>query len=363
MYNFLFEGTIQYLISLWTMLFFIIVCASIFFLTIWVHFKKSKVARKMMELRAGYENLVKSVRFGHATNDEIKKTVHPQDYTYFQRYLQGIISTTEDIDVSAEKKIADVSGFTNYLKKRIESSKKWEKVLAVRVLSYFRDRKNIPLFKKLLKEETFPQTIYAAGMGLALCRDTDSFEAVGRRLWEVSEHNQEALLIILNIYGETIAPGVHDILREGTLDEAGKLVCTNFLSEFKYKEAVPTIVKMLQVETSQQVIASCLNALRYLGDASVLNSVLPFMEHENFTLRIEALHAVAKAGGVAYLQYVERRFSDENWWVRREAAQAMAAMGKKGISRLKAVSEENNEAPRMAARGILAELQFHRIAV
>ena len=124
MYNFLFEGTIQYLISLWTMLFFIIVCLSIFFLTIWVHFKKSRLARKMMALEAVYANLVKSVRFGYTTNDEIKKTVHPQDYPYFQRYLQETISTTEDIDVSAEKKIAEVSGFTDYLKKRIWSSTK-----------------------------------------------------------------------------------------------------------------------------------------------------------------------------------------------------------------------------------------------
>jgi HEAT repeat protein len=179
----------------------------------------------------------------------------------------------------------------------------------------------------------------------------------------VSEHNQEVLLSILNIYGEAIAPGVHDILREGRLADEGKPVITNFLSEFQYKEAVPTIVRMLQVEISQQVIASCLKALGDLGDESALNNVLPFLEHENFILRIEALHAVAKAGGVAYLQYVERRFSDENWWVRREAAQAMAGMGKKGISRLKAVAEENNEAPRMAARGILSELQFNRIAV
>jgi hypothetical protein len=234
MYNFLFEGTIQYLISLWTMLFFIIVCLSIFFLTIWVHFKKSRLARKMMELEAVYENLVKSVHFGHATNDEIKKTVHCQDYPYFQRYLQETISTTEDIDVSAEKKIAEVSGFADYLKKRIERSKKWDKTLAVRVLSYFRDRKNIPLFQKILKKETFPQTVYAVGMGLALCRDTDSFEAVGWRIWEVSEHNQEVLLSILNIYGEAIAPGVHDILREGRLADEGKPVITNFLSEFQY---------------------------------------------------------------------------------------------------------------------------------
>ncbi len=228
------------------------------------------------------------------------------------------------------------------------------------MLSYFRDRNNIPLFKKILMEETFRGTIYAAGMGLALCRDTDSSEAVGWRIWELSEHNQEALLSILNIYGEAIAPGVHDILREGRLHNEGKCVITNFLSEFQYKEAVPTIVRMLQVEISQQVIASLLNALRYMGDESVLNNVLPFLDHEDFNLRIEALHTVARAGGIAYLHHVERRLSDETWWVRREAAKAMAEMGKKGISRLKVIAKEKNEAPRFAARGILSELQFNR---
>ncbi len=315
-----------------------------------------------MEREAVYENLVKSVRFGHATNDEIKKTIHPQDYHYFQRYLQETISTIEDIDVSAEKKIAEVSGFIDYLTKRIENSKKWEKVIAVRVLSYFRDSKNIPLFQKILKEETFPQAIYAAGMGLALCKESDSFRTVGSRIWEMSEHNQEALLVILNIYGEAVAPDVHDILREGRLADEGKMVSTRFLSECHYKEAVPTIVRMLQVENSQQVIASLLNALKHLGDKSVLNDVLPFLEHKNFILRIEALHVVAEAGGVVYLQHIERHLNDENWWVRREAAQAMAGMGKKGISRLKAVARENNESPRIAARGILSELQFNRIA-
>ncbi len=39
------------------------------------------------------------------------------------------------------------------------------------------------------------------------------------------------------------------------------------------------------------------------------------------------------------------------------------AKGKKGIARLKAIAEENNEAPRMAAKGIFSELQFNRIAV
>ena len=104
----------------------------------------------MIKCETVYENLVKSVRFDLVTTDEIKNAVPPKDYPYFQSYLSETISTIKDIDVSAEKKIAEVSGFIDYLKRRIKNSKKWEKALAVRVLSYFRDRDNIPLFKKLL---------------------------------------------------------------------------------------------------------------------------------------------------------------------------------------------------------------------
>jgi hypothetical protein len=127
MYNFLFEGTTQYLISLWTLTSFIVACLFILFFTVWVHCKNSRVAQKMTKCELLYENLVKSVRLGVATTDEIKNSVPPKDYLYFQNYLSETISTIKNIDVSAEKKIAEVSGFTDYLKRRILHSKKWEK--------------------------------------------------------------------------------------------------------------------------------------------------------------------------------------------------------------------------------------------
>jgi HEAT repeat protein len=363
MFNFSSEETTQYLISLWPMFFSIITCLSILSVTIWVHFRNSRAARKMIKLETVYENLVKSVRFDLVTADEIKKAVPPKDYPYFQSYLRETISMIKDIDVSAEKKIAEVSGFIDYLKRRIRNSKKWKKALAVRVLSYFRDSENIPLFKKLHEEETFLQTVFAASLGMALCKDNISFRTLAYRLWILSGRHQEAILTILNIQGKAMAPGVHDILREEQLRDEGKLVGTKFLGDNRYQEAAPTIVRMLHVETSPEVQASCLNALRYIGDESVLNDVVPFLEHVDFNLRIEALHAVAKAGGTAYLQHIESCLSDKNWWVRREAALAVAGMGKNGIARLKAIAEEENEAPRFAARGILSEMQFNRVAI
>jgi uncharacterized protein YoxC len=362
MYTSLFHGTVQYAAAFWTMLSFIIICLSILFLSIRVHLKKNRIARKMTELETVYENLVKSVRFGKATDDEIKTTILPQDYLYFQKYLQATISTIEDIDVSAEKKIAEVSGFMDHLKKRIEKSKKWEKTLAVRTLTYFREKENIPLFQKLMEKEQFIQTVYAAGLGLALCKDTESFLTVGRRIWEASEHNKDALLVILNIYGKDIASSVHDFLREGNVADEVKPVIIDYFSEFQYSEAADTVKNMLQVETSEHIIGCLLSALKHLGNRETLDAALPFLKHEDYIIRSEALNAVAELGGAEYLLHVEECLNDENWWVRREAAKAMAGMGEKGISRLQAVSQEDKEDPKIAARSMLAELEFHRIA-
>ena len=111
------------------------------------------------------------------------------------------------------------------------------------------------------------------------------------------------------------------------------------------------------------IIVSCLNALTTLADESDLVHILPFLEHQDFTLRIEAMHTVSEVGGTSYLEPIEDRLDDTNWWVRREAAQAIAGMGSAGLARLKSIARQSSEPPGVAARGVLAELQFNRVVI
>jgi len=198
-------------------------------------------------------------------------------------------------------------------------------------------------------------------MGLALCKDNESFLTVGGRLWELSEHNKDALLIILNIYGKDIASSVLDLLRERHVSDDVKPVIINYFSEFQYSEAADTVKNMLLVETSEHIIGSLLSALKHFGSKDTLDAALPFLKHEDYIIRSEALNAIAELGGAEYLLHVEEYLDDESWWVRREAAKAMIGMGEKGISRLRAVSEEDKEEPKIAAKSMLAELEFNRI--
>jgi hypothetical protein len=331
--------------------------------TIFTHLRKSREAHRMAELATVFDDLVKSVRFGRATDDEIRETVPPRDFPYFERFLQDTISTIDDIDVSAEKRIAGTSGFQDHVNERIGKSRGWDKVIAVRTLSYFRDRENIPLFQKIQEEKNSVQVLFSATMGIALCKEPSAmrFRTVGYKLWEMIDYNPVALWTAAHTYGAAIAPAVHEILRADELIDDGKRVFTMFLSECGYKEAVPTILEMLRVAESHSVKMACLNALGRLGDVGVVPDILPFMENEDVMLRVEAVHAVAGVGSEECIPHVERHLNDENWWVRREAASALVEMGVPGLIRLNAVAETGAEAPRATARAMLAELRFNRM--
>ncbi|MHC4926174.1 MAG: HEAT repeat domain-containing protein [Planctomycetota bacterium] len=368
MYCFLIISTVQQLIALWAMIFFIFLCLGILFLTLWVHFKKNRVSQTMRRLEPVYEDLVKSVRFGRTDDDEIKQTVLPKDFPFFQLYLLETISTDEEMDVSAEKRIAEVSGFMDYLKNRIQQTKKMDKAIALRVLSFFRDRENIPLFNEILANTKHPQILFAAAVGLAFCKDFGSFEMIGRKTWDFSQHNPEAVYVLFNAYGSVdrygpmIAPGVLELLREDKFETIpGRIIAINFLGEFQYRPAASTITKLLENHPSEHIQKACLNTLGLLNDSQCLPPVLPFLEHEDPEFRIAALGAIARTGDAEHLMFIEPFLNDKDVWVRRKAAIAMVCLGADGIAYLEAVAREDKGNPGIAARRVLAELHFNMI--
>lgn len=350
----------SYLIGGWLLTFSVGVCFLIFFLTWWTHVRKNRLARTMGIWDPLFEDLVKSVRFGSATDEEIKKTVFPKNFRFFFRYLQRSISSVEKIDVRTEKYISDVSGFTGYLEKIIGNTRKWEKTLAVRLLAGLRDARHIPLFRKILIEDSFVQTAYAAGLGLALCKDVEWAEFVARRLWRLSEENHDPLLLILRVYGKEIAPLAVRDLEQNLITDKAKPVVLDFLTEIRYAGAAGAVAKMLQRNPEDSFVDELLVTLREVGGEEHVEAVLPYLNHAEFPIRVEAVLTVATLGGERTQSYLEKCLSDENWWVRREAAKSMARTGAAGVSRLQALAQQKDQAG-STARMILAELQFNRV--
>lgn len=357
-----YESTSVFQISLGVMFGIAALCLAILSFTVMIHKGKNRFAREMTEKETLFHDLVAKVRYGLATDEEIKACVPESSFAHFEKYLFETVSTLDPIDVSAQRRIANVSGFTDHVIRRIEKKKRWDRAVAVRVLTYLRDPDHAPILKDVLKNDEFKFCAFSAGAGLALIGDDASLRQVGERLWDVLDQHEEGLLTILTLYGDRIAPTVHQGLQAGRIADDALQVVVRFLGDVGYGPSMETIIEKLRENSDRVMIEACLEALRHIGDARVSDTVTPFLEHEDFTLRIQAVHTLAAAVGASALPSIEDKLSDDNWWVRHEAAKAISTLGPRGISRLETLASDGDDAAGIPARAVLAELRYNRIA-
>jgi hypothetical protein len=360
MLGLLFEGTIQTHFAFWLLLFFSGLCMAILLRTIWIHFRQNRWETRMSLLSEEYSNLVKMVRYGVVGDEAIREVVRPREFLYFQRYLQDTISTTTDIDVMSESKIAEVTGFRDFLNKRIERKRGWNKAIALRTLSYFRDSRNAPVFLHALSHSEKSPEVYAAGYGLALAKQVDTFNLVAQKVWVISNQNTELLWNLLLLFGESTAPNLLRLLREGLKSDDAMIVAIALLGRYRYTAAVTDFIKILEDRPPPPLAGALLAALGKIADKQSIGPILAYLNHPDFTVRVEALKAVAGIGDPESCDQVETLLVDDNWWVRREAANSLAVMGQQGIDRLQSIASRGNGVAWVAAKGVLAEQTFNR---
>jgi len=288
------------------------------------------------------------------------ETITPADYHYFERHLRNEISTTEPVDVSRYRAMADQSGFADYLRARVERKRRWKRTLAVRTLSYLRNPRDVPLFRKVLREETFHPCVYAAGLGLALCGDIESLREILKKVYHKEVPNRDLLLSVLYPFGKGAAPAMHRLLDEEFLPVIEACVLVALLAMFRYREATPTLERMLERSKSVEIKIHVTEALGLIGDENTRRLLLPLREDKDFRVRLKAANSLGLLGGKKEIPEIEKFMRDENWWVRRNAAETLYNIGQAGRECLKRIAASEEPGPRSSAKLILEEMRFNR---
>jgi hypothetical protein len=120
------------------------------------------------------------------------------------------------------------------MRRRAARSKGWKKALSLRTLSYLRDPANIPIFRDVLKTASFYPCIFAAGLGLALCGDTESLRDVIKKIYREHSPKGDALLMVLSAYGKKAVSKIHHFLMEESLSVTETCVLVDLLGLFRY---------------------------------------------------------------------------------------------------------------------------------
>ncbi len=344
----------------WTLSGLTFLLVSIFIYTVFRRVYSNRVDRRMTALEQVYDGLAAAARAGTADPARIREAIPKKDFPYFERYLRNTISGTGPMDVSAHRTLARASGFADHRRRLAARSRGWKKAIAVRTLSYLRDPDDIPLFRKVLTDARLYPCVSAASLGLALCSDTDSLRDIVKRLAESNARNRDLLMTVLYSFGGSAAPSLHRFLAENFLPVTEACVLVDLLGLFRYREAKPTLEKMLTETKSPEVRIHTIEALGLTGDETTCDAVLPFLEDNDFRVQLKALHAVGELGSEKHIERIEALLRDDNRWVRRNAAEALHFLGAPGVALLETAAASGDSPAARTAALILNEMKFRK---
>lgn len=104
-------------------------------------------------------------------------------------------------------------------------------------------------------------------------------------------------------------------------------------------KSVPRLLRLLEMAHLSEASAAALSILERAADASIIAAALRLLrepkhlpllrrycEHENWTVRVQAAHALGRLGAAEDRMLLVNMLVDSSWWVRYRAAQALAAL-------------------------------------
>lgn len=325
-----------------------------------IRLRNDRIAQKMVRLEKDFDALVNEARLGDLDKNKIRSLLARKHYPYFQRYLRNRISGTRGPDPSAERRIACLSGFSEYLRDRTLKSAGWKKALELRTLSYLRDKKNVPAFRQvLLTDDHFP-CLLAASYGLALCGDTRSLPLIADKVFDRKRPNRDQLLAVLNSFGSQAAPEIHTLIDEAFLTEDKATVLVDLLALYRYKPAGPTLERIVLGTASTELKIHAVEAMGLIGHEESIGILQLLVEDEDFRVRLKAVRSLALLDGERNRAKLEAKLEDDNEWVRLNAAEAILERLNTGEKVLRELSVSDSGKAGQIARLALLDNDFNR---
>ncbi|MBS3755256.1 MAG: HEAT repeat domain-containing protein [Desulfobacterales bacterium] len=327
---------------------------------LWIRLRNNRIDSRMARLEQRFDSLISEARHRDVDPNTAREILPPKDYPYFQRYLRKRISGAHSTIPHAERKIASLSGFSEHLRNKALKSVGWEKALALRSLSYLRDRDYIPVFRQILRTESHLPSLLAASHGLALCGDTESLPLITRKVFDKKSPNRDRLLAVLYGFGTDAAPEIQSFLDQEFLPEDMATVLVDLLALYRHRPAGPTLERIARTTASPELRLHAVEALGFVGHYRATDTLHFLLKDEDFRVRLKAVRALAMLDVEGNREILRARLEDENEWVRLNAAEAMLDRLSSGEGILRELCRSDSGSAGRVARLVLLDSEFNR---
>lgn len=121
--------------------------------------------------------------------------------------------------------------------------------------------------------------------------------------------------------------------------------------------ALQVLGDILARNTEPEVLSACLAGIKTIGDYQDIELVKKFLDHEAWTVRVQAVNAMGILARNEDLPLLTDKLADPNWWVRYRSAQAICYAPFVTQSQLVELRDQH---PDRYARNIMAQVMAEK---
>ncbi|MEJ6950748.1 HEAT repeat domain-containing protein [Natronospora cellulosivora (SeqCode)] len=266
------------------------------------------------------------------------------DFSFLYKLFLGYLSNHNKVDrkdLYRLRALASKIGILDYYIKRLNSMSKKRRLRAISFLAKIEEVSVLNIYQKNLNDKD-ERIMLASCRAIARIGEHSLFVPVLRNLFNRTNMTFEGISDIMIIFGKGVSKDIQLLLEDyidGKKDLAALFAVEEFVSlsllidilgYFKYKPAVKILEELLRREDNNEVIIHIFKALKKIGEV-IAEDLHDYILNEDWVIRSQAVGYISTIRDSRYKEELESLLSDEHWWVRYYAAQALYEIGEKDL--------------------------------
>lgn len=302
--------------------------------------RKDLLAAKTMEWNEIVDNWLAAGEMGSVARQDARE------------FLEYIVTRCElqDIATSAELgKLVEKLGYDQIIRRNLKRRNVYNKAWAIHLAGVF----YLTSFKNEIitcVDHQHHLVSFVACQSLATLLDpSDEFfnKMLFRLIGRYNKWTTEKLAEVIILMGPVAARKLLDFITYSEVQGNLLLFIIDLLGEMGLTEAGPELHKKLRQqvegETNCETVVRIVRSLGLIGYSQALPDITRLLHHEKWFIRSQVAKTLGELKSEKMVMALSEAMSDDNWWVRHNAGEAMCKLGIVGIQRLEEISNTSND--------------------
>jgi hypothetical protein len=278
---------------------------------------------------------------------------------------QLLMEQADSLGEGGREKLAPLTGTFPFVGSELSNlrSRSWEKRLrATEALGYLGNDTALPGLMNALRDDVL-SVRFAAAQSLARLGCQDAAEPILRALDVPGEVSQRRVAEVLMILGPPVTEPMIALLSQPTINETALAIASRVVGSLKIQRALTPLCLLLN-HASPNVRLNAVRSIASIashGDHSTISAIAAIAEDPSWEVRNAVMAALGRLGAADHVPILLQGLSDQEWWVRHSAAEALHGLGETGIAELRNAAEHHVDGyGRDMSRQILQQHSIHQ---